>query len=421
MSPEPSRTSGPDASLVALGLAAANAVAYFALRLPHHAANVCFQQIDATTLAHYAAAPPPLLGLRWVPHATVSLLVPLVGTEPAAWVWAIVPFHVLNAALLWLVARTVGLPPRGAAVAGLLLLGAPIAVSSTDLEFLVELQLLSAWLGLVALHIRRARATTRRARAGLLVGELAVTLVGLGAKESFVVYPLLLVALELTGLVGRGEEPGWARLRRFALRLAPQLLLWAVLLPRLSGAIADTGLRGFALDAIPQRALARLTYHVGAVGAPFSERLEAIALPGVLVLVALAASCLWLPGRRPAVRLGVVLSVVTALPVLVIPERVFPAYSLHPAAGVLLAIAALSCLPRPRLVPIAVCAWMLAVYGFGVSTGLREAARDCVPPPTLTGGGPLSAPGARGEAHRDPWPDGSRQQQPAGDDRPGPP
>lgn len=320
---------------LSLCLALAGTVAFVAFVVPTFAREAFFVGVDVDWIAS-GIRRSLIVEDRIAAVREVAALYRLgADLDPARWAWAVLIMHFLNGALLFALARRLEVSARQAAVVALGFVANPAMVTSLAPSYVCEVGLLSAYLGVCIAYLERARAhTPRRALAWLFV-EVLLFLIGCGNKESFLVYPALLVALEATVLYREPAAEGpWAHPVR---RLAPHLVLFAlgsvVLVPvmvRSNGSLSSLSLN-------PLDLLEQLLHLAGAAAAPPIFQVNRW-WAGMAVLLFAALWTFRARGGSTVAVFGLAFFVVTSLPMLPLGMRLFPGYLYQPWAGLALCL-----------------------------------------------------------------------------------
>ena len=303
----------------------------------------------------------------------------VLGLDPTRWTLAQLGFHVVNATLVYAIARRLlGSRPAGLATA-LVYASAPghalavrwiafFTITGTTLVYFLGL-----WVWLRAPERRRVLAT------------LAIFVVGLLCSEHAVSFPAALTAI---AVLGEGRRDG----RRLVSELAPfwlvgalyvgaKLLYVEVLAPRWHPLQASLFRSAYALSFQPLSVLETLGRYVVAALAPLYTPAPPVtwcrvagALTVAVSLVAVVAS--WRTGSsRPWLNVtacGLLVFLVGLGPVLLLPAHVYPAYVGIAALGASLAIVApLTALRRGNAVALAVAAGFVAVHLGWTATAVR--------------------------------------------------
>ena len=315
---------------VLLGLAVAGAARFVAEVVPTFAREAYFVGVDVDWI-DAAVRQSLVLADRVVAVREVAALYYLgAGLDPARWAWSVLALHLLNGALLFALARQLSLGARAAAVVAAGFVANPAMVTSLAPSYVCEVRLLTGYLGVCVAYLARARARTPRVAAAWLGVEVCLFFVGCGNKESFLVYPALLVALEGTAL--RRPLPGAARpWSRLWPHLALCLLGAVALVPfmaREAGYLVGPAFRFTTpVDQLQQIAEASLAPTLFGVA-----RWSGLAALALVVLRAVRARA-----EPPAV-FGLAFFLVAALPMLSFERRLFPGYLYPPWAGLALCL-----------------------------------------------------------------------------------
>jgi len=309
----------------------AAAAASFAARMAAELSGACLATIDLYYLLAGSLEPRWRSGagapvFRGGLGAEVALAAPWAGFSAARWGAVLLSVHAVNAALVFAFARRAGLDRRWAAAAALLFCAVPgLADSAFRPSNITELLLLTAFLLVTVAYMSRARASSAAARAAWLLVEAGAVVLGAGNKESFVVYPALLAAWELT--LGRGL-PRRAHLRAAALRLSPHLLLFAYAAAASLPWIVDSPTHAFALDFSPASVLRQAARISSAVAMPWFENHDPLSPPWAALLAPAAFAVLARRGG-PAARFAALFALIVAAPVLVLGARFDAVYAYH--------------------------------------------------------------------------------------------
>lgn len=275
--------------------------------------------------------------------------------------------HLFNGLLIYLLARHLRAPRFAAVAAVLFFAGNPVLLPAIGrMGFLLEIPLLTGFLGVSIGYIRRSRANTCMVKAAWLIVETISVWVCAGSKESFVVYPLLLVALELGEVLTIKEGMSSAsHVGRVLKRLSPHVLLYGFLLLQihpfsmLTRYMHDSA---HAMNFSPLHLIRRLDGFV--VESMLLGRLagETPVLPagtGLAAYTILVAMAVVKRRSHPTLTVGFLFMSILMLPVLPFEERLEPPYIYHPWAGLALAGSALfvgTSRRRPAHVPRSVIA-----------------------------------------------------------------
>ena len=327
-----------------LVLSAASLCTELCVLLPRFAAGRQFQSVDLSLLAG-ASWPPHLDDLmRFRPSALVEIaaLRQLVPLRASAWVWAAFALHALNSAMVFQLARRLRLEQRWAAAVALAFLASPALIETFAVRFLLESALVGCYLLLAYAYLRQGEATSRNARLGWSAVALASIGLGLGYKESMLIYPLLLGGLELachpvTGAIAASD---WrARLHRLGLPLMAWPLFGALGLSAIRQSVAQR-----ALSFAPANLIAQLH---GALSAAVGLPLEWA--PAGALLLPLAVVAAVSRHAAAATRAGLALLLVALLPVLPLSQRLAPGYAYGLAAGLALILGGIMAEARSHL------------------------------------------------------------------------
>jgi hypothetical protein len=373
---EPRRLTNVD---VFLGLGVGLVVS-FGVLLARALAESCFASIDLGYLVrgidpdwHFGITMPVQRGGM---GAEIAALLPVAGLHPERWGLVILAVHLVNAGLVYALARSLGVERRWSVGATLVFVGVPgLADNAFCPSNLTELLVQTAFLMVTLGYHARARAPTRAAWAWLMLEVIGVIL-GVGNKESFIVYPGLLVAWELTlGLAGRPSS--WrAHLRATGLRLLPHLVLAAWVLVVLWPQVFSRQTHTFDLDFSPVSVLRQLARSSAALTMPWiRDRGDVGAVPWAALLVPVT---IFFRLRRggPALRFLLLYALVVIAPVAALGNRFDGVYGYHlwPAFAVALAVG-LSTL-RTAWLPAVSFVWLglLALLWGGRPAAMRECA-----------------------------------------------
>jgi hypothetical protein len=276
--------------------------------------------------------------------------------------------HVINAVLVYAIARRVLASPAAGLAAALVYASAPghaLAVrwiAFTTIWGTVLFYFLGLWAWVRAGERMRSRAT------------LVPFLVALLCSEHAASFPLAVTAL---AVLGQGRRD-WRKLAR---ELAPvwiagvlyvlvKVVYLSVVMPMSDPVSAELFSRAYRLSFSPRAFVETLGAYVAASLAPLYAPGRSMAwrsAAGVVTIVlTLAVTVAALSTRRTWLSVtacGLVLFVVGLGPVVFLPEHTYPAYIGVGALGVALAIVApLAALPRGGAVALAVAAGMVAVH-----------------------------------------------------------
>jgi hypothetical protein len=340
----------------------AGAVIFVTVSLPTTASIGSINEADLKAVAEFfqrdwhwwSAGRPVHFGL-------VSIGFRIAQLDPARWLWAVFVIHALNAALLIALAVSLRLPVAWSVSAGLLFLSGPAMYDCFRPKNVCDHVVLTAFLLLITAYQRRREARGWTRGFWLLVEVFAVVL-GAGSKESFLLYPALLLALEFTTTGGTGEERTWQRLRQAAIRLAPHAVLFVFVVWHAVwwayGPPAESANAVFSFVMFPQRFASQVQ---GAIWPWRSETLWQVPIVGYLAttLFLLAAIHAW--RRNPAVTFGVLMAIVVALPVSVL-NRVGDGYFVLPWAGLVLATVSWGCHLRSWLGRAGLVLWLMTMF-----------------------------------------------------------
>jgi len=307
--------------------------------LPTQAAHACHDIIDLSWLQLALDVSGPGI----TPRSWVSLelwpLFAISGIDPTGWPWAILPVHLVNGALLGVLARQLGLSRSWSVVVGLVFVASPAIVQAFAPSTLLEVWLLTAYLAVCIAYLRRARASTPRAVWGWLAAEASAVWLGVGNKESFICYLGLLLVIEVAVILPASNSA--RRARGCAWRIGPHVLLVGAMLPFLLGPACR---HGHTVSLELSSLLRQLTGLLG--HAAFPDSFSDAAQGGVLVIFMLALCGVW--SRGVVVWVGVAAALVVASPMLPLAERLLPPYIYQVWAFVALALVAGARAPRSR-------------------------------------------------------------------------
>lgn len=345
------------AALIAALIAAV--LASFAARMAAELRGACLATIDLYYLLAGSLGPGWRFGaavpvFRGGLGAEIAAAAPWAGFSAARWGLVLLAVHAVNAGLVFAFARRAGLARAWAAGAALLFCAVPgLADSAFRPSNATELLLLTAFLLVTVAYMGRAEAESLGAKAGWLLVEAGAVVLGVGNKESFVVYPALLAAYELT--LGR-DLPRDAHPRAAAARLAPHLPLFAYAAAASLPWIVDSPTHAFALDFSPASLLRQAARISSAVAMPWFENHDPLSPPWA-ALLAPAALALLAKRGGPAARFAALFALVVAAPVLVLGRRFDAVYAYHvwPAFATAAALALSSAGPGPTA---ALGAWL---------------------------------------------------------------
>lgn len=313
------------------GALIAAAVLSFAARVAAELGRACLATIDLYYLLAGSLEP------RWrsgavVPvfrgglGAEIALASPWAGFSAARWAAVLLAVHAVNSGLVFAFARRAGLERAWAAAAAALFFAVPgLADSAFRPSNITELLLLTAFLLVTVAYMSRARAASPAARAAWLLVEAGAVVLGVGNKESFLVYPALLAAYELT--LGRGL-PWRAHLRAAALRLSPHILLFAYAARASLPWILDPRIHAFALDFSPASVMRQAARISSAVAMPWFANHDPLSPPWAALLAPAAFAVLAKKGGAAA-RFAALFALVVAAPVLVLGDRFDAVYAYH--------------------------------------------------------------------------------------------
>jgi len=346
------------------GALVAGLVAYLTVRV-HATYMVAFELGSVASVLQPERPLPSLPGsflaqnfrpmLPWL----VDILPRALVTSAVGWALLMLAFHLVNGALLGVLAAKLGAPRRWAIAGAMLFVANPTTHEFFSHCYAVEFGLLMGQLGLVIGYIGRRHAATWRAWLLWFAVEAIAVVVGIGSKESFVIYPALLAALELLWFFEHGIA-GWrAHLGAVARRAAPHLLLFPFTLWSALPAVFDNELHDFPMSFAPTTLFSQFSALAGANTLPDLANAVAPWLAGGLVLIAMAVAVLWERPRSHAFWFGLAFFWVVFSPVLPMTGRPIPAYVYQPWAGLVLLWVGLLATTRRRPVKLLGLLWVL--------------------------------------------------------------
>ncbi|MBI5883951.1 MAG: hypothetical protein HZB91_12705 [Elusimicrobia bacterium] len=345
----------------------------------------------------------------WVP-VQMSLALPFAGLSASRWGWCVLAVHAANAGLVFALSRLMGLTRQWCAAAALLFFAVPgLADSSFSPSNLTEFFLLAAFLLVTIAYMRRARAATRLGAGLWLTVELGAVVLGVGNKESFIIYPALLAACEIFLAPGPRQETLAGRAMALAGRLLPHILLLPYVLANTLPWIVDSNIHPFSLDFSPGSILRQCARSSAAVTMPWlADRADPQSPPWPALLVPGALGLLAFRGG-PALRFLALFGLILLAPVAVLGTRFDEPYAYHlwPALAMGTAVA-LSSTKSAWLSRLA-CVWLVLLailwdrgqYApFCATTPSMTAAVEAVPPEACSGPSPAwAAPRKLAEEH----------------------
>ncbi|MBI5625510.1 MAG: hypothetical protein HY924_17160 [Elusimicrobia bacterium] len=265
----------------------------------------------------------------WVP-LQMALAAPLAGLSAERWGWCVFLVHGLNAGLVFTLSRLTGLPKSWSLVAALVFLAVPgLADSTFRPSNLTEFLLLTAFLLVTISYIRRAEAATWRRALPWLAAEVGAVVLGVGNKESFILYPALLAACDLTLAPGSRARTGREQRLFLVRRWLPHLILLPYVLLNTLPWILDRNIHPLGIQLSPGSVLAQWARASAALAMPWlSSRTDpasppwaALLVPGALALAALRGG--------PALRFQLLMGLVLAAPVGALGTRFDEPYAYH--------------------------------------------------------------------------------------------
>ena len=348
-------------SNVYLALCLGGVAAFVAYVLPSVAAKACLQPMDLAWLADGLTN--PLRGFGSVRPLAVTearLLFELVGVHPGHWVWLLAGLHLINAGLLVWLSKAIGLVRPYPWIAGLLFFASPALTGAFGVEYLLEAATVSAWLLLCATYLARVHSASRRDWTKWLVVELSAVVLGVGNKESFVIYPLMLIGLELAVRPGANQEDPRSRLMSSLRRLAPHAVMFPVAALIAIPQVLSSGHKT-PVSLSPAVVVQKLSDLVGASAGAGLAAWIPVSIAGAAIVGLAIGMSMTRPRQASPVRAGTLLMLTMSLPMLVLPGRLFPGYLLHMWPGAVIAAVALLQQSRSAMPRFLIVSWMLTV------------------------------------------------------------
>jgi Dolichyl-phosphate-mannose-protein mannosyltransferase len=348
-------------SNVYLAVCLGGVAAFISYVVPSVAAKACLQPMDFAWLVNGLTH--PLRGFGSVRPLAVTearLLFELVGVHPGHWVWALAGLHLVNAGLLVWLSKAVGLVRPYPWIAGMLFFASPALTGALGVEYLLEAATVSAWLLLCGSYLARAHAASRRDWTTWLVVELSAVVLGVGNKESFVIYPLVLLGLELAVRPGGNQTDLRSRLVSSLRRLAPHAIMFPVAALIAVPQVLSSGHKT-PVSLSPGVVVQKLSDLVGASAGAGVAVWIPVSIAGAAIVGLAIGMSVTRPRQASAVRAGTLLMLTMSLPMLVLPDRLFPGYLLHVWPGAVIAAVALLQQSRSAIPRLLLASWMLTV------------------------------------------------------------
>jgi len=245
--------------------------------------------------------------------------------------------HYLNVFLVHRLALMLGLSRLAALFAAVLFCTHPGIIASFRVDYLLELTLMTSFLGVTIGYLGRIQAKKPWAWRGWLFLEALSVYCGTGSKESFLIYPMMLVAVELF-LTRQADRAFWDRVKSIGKNLLPQLplIIYAIYigLPQVTGHNEPSHALSFSISHL----LIRLDFVISHMGGPlFSDEWHPTFLGlGLFILLVILSVFKW--RSLPQLPFAFLWMLTTLLPVLPFLTRMENAYIYHPWAGLSLVL-----------------------------------------------------------------------------------